>query len=134
VTFLLDSDSLPQFFDLPRRIRTLTPMLWDPGVWLFGLAVALFLAGVLGVVLSTRRVPPDEALGVPGLIPDAGAERQLLQLEAEVERLRAERDELQTVLGRLASLLERRYPQLSPERRAQLVATRDDGEHRAGGS
>ena len=35
---------------------------------------------------------------------------------------------------RLASLLERRYPQLSPERRAQLVTTPDDGEHRAGGS
>lgn len=109
-------------------------MLYDPGVWLFGLAVGLFLAGVLGVVLSTRRVPPDEALGLPGLTADPGAERQLLQLEAEVQRLRAERDELQTVLGRLASLLERRYPQLSPERRAQLVTTRDDGEHRTGGS
>jgi hypothetical protein len=109
-------------------------MLYDPGVWLFGLAVALFLAGVLGVVLSTRRVPPNEALDLPGLGADPGAERQLMQLEAEVERLRAERDELQTVLGRLASLLERRYPQLSPERRAQLVTTPDDGEHRAGGS
>jgi hypothetical protein len=110
-------------------------MLYDPGVWLFGLAIGLFLAGVLGVVLSTRRVPPDEAVGLPGLTADPGAERQLLQLEAEVQRLRAERDELQSVLGRLASLLERRYPQLSPERRAQLVTTRDDdGEHRAGGS
>lgn len=109
-------------------------MLYDPGVWLFGLAVALFLAGVLGVVLSTRRVPPDEALGLPGLPTDPGAERQLVQLEAEVERLRAERDELQTVLGRLASLLERRYPQLSAERRAHLVTTGDDGEHRTGGS
>jgi hypothetical protein len=109
-------------------------MLYDPGVWLFGLAVALFLAGVLGVVLSTRRVSPNEALDLPGLTTDAGAERQLLQLEAEVERLRAERDELQTVLGRLASLLERRYPQLSAERRAQLVTTPDDGEHRTGGS
>lgn len=109
-------------------------MLYDPGVWLFGLAVALFLAGVLGVVLSTRRVPPNEALDLPGLTTDPGAERQLLQLEAEVERLRAERDELQSVLGRLASLLERRYPQLSAERRAHLVATGDDGEHRGGGS
>ena len=108
-------------------------MLYDPGVWLFGLAVGLFLAGVLGVVLSTRRVPPTEAHRLPGLIADPGAERHL-QLEAEVERLRAERDELQTVLGRLAALLERRYPQLSAERRAHLVATGDDREHRAGGS
>jgi hypothetical protein len=49
-----------------------------------------------------------------------------------VERLRAERDELQTVLARLAALLERRYPQLSAERRPHLVATGDDGEHRTG--
>jgi hypothetical protein len=109
-------------------------MLYDPGVWLFGLAVGLFLAGVLGVVLSTRRVPPNEALGMPGIIADPGSERQLLQLEAEVERLRAERDELQSVIGRLAALLERRYPQLSAERKAHLVTTGDDGEHRAGGS
>jgi hypothetical protein len=109
-------------------------MLYDPGVWLFGLAIALFLAGVLGVVFSTRRVPPDEGLGLPGLTADPGSERQLIQLEAEVERLRAERDELQTVLGRLAALLERRYPQLTPERRAHLVASGDDGEHRTGGS
>jgi hypothetical protein len=108
-------------------------MLYDPGVWLFGLAVGLFLAGVLGVVLSTRRVPPDETIGLPGVIGDPGAERQLVQLEAEVERLRAERDELQTVLGRLAALLERRYPQLSAERRAHLVTTGNDGEHRSGG-
>jgi hypothetical protein len=110
-------------------------MLYDPGVWLFGLAVGLFLAGVLGVVLSTRRVLPDEPLGLPGLGADPGAERQLMQLEAEVERLRAERDELQTVLGRLAALLERRYPKLSAEqRRARLVTTGDDAEHRTGGS
>lgn len=106
-------------------------MLYDPGVWLFGLAVGLFLAGVLGVVLSTRRVPPD-AVGLPGILGDPGSGRQLVQLEAEVERLRAERDELQTVLGRLAVLLERRHPQLSAERRAHLVTTRDDGEHRSG--
>lgn len=110
-------------------------MLYDPGVWLFGLAIALFLAGVLGVVLSTRRVPPNEALGLSGLTSDlGGAERQLVQLEAEVERLRAERDELQTVLGRLAALLERRYPQLSPGHRAHLVATGEDAERRTGGS
>lgn len=124
---------LPQSFDLPRRIRTLTVMLYDPGVWLFGLAIGLFAAGILGVVLSTRRVPRGEALEMPGRIADAGSERQLLELEAEVERLRAERDELQQVLGRLAALLERRYPQVSPARRAHLVTTRDDGEHRAGG-
>jgi hypothetical protein len=108
-------------------------MLYDPGVWLFGLAVGLFLAGILGVVLSTRRVPPGEALEMPGLIADAGSERQLLDLEAEVERLRAERDELQNVLGRLAVLLERRYPQLLAKRRAHLVTSGDDGERRAGG-
>jgi hypothetical protein len=108
-------------------------MLYDPGVWLFGLAVGLFLAGILGVVLSTRRVPPSETLGMPGLIADPASDRRLLELEAEVERLRAERDELRGVLGRLAVLLERRYPPLSAERRAHLVTTGDDGEHRAGG-
>jgi hypothetical protein len=124
---------LSQSFDLPRRIRTLTVMLYDPGFWLFGLAVGLFAAGILGVVLSTRRVPPGEALELPGRIADAGSERQLMELEAEVERLRAERDELQHVLGRLAALLERRYPQVSPARRAHLVTAGDEGEHRAGG-
>ena len=100
-------------------------MLSDPGVWLFGLAVGLFLAGILGVVLSTRRVPPHEALGMPGVIADPGSERQLLELEAEVERLRAERDELRGVLARLAALLE--------QRRGHLVTTGDDREHRGGG-
>src|SRR6266851_5027644 len=90
--------SLPQFFDLSRRIRTLTVMLYDPGVWLFGLAVGLFLAGILGVVLSTRRVPPNEAQEVPGIIADPGSELELLE-----------------------------------ERRAHLVTTGDDGEHRGGG-
>src|SRR6266851_4474740 len=90
--------SLPQSFDLPRRIRTLTDMLYDPGVWLFGLAVGLFLAGILGVVLSTRRVPPNEAQEVPGIIADPGSELELLE-----------------------------------ERRAHLVTTGDDGEHRGGG-
>ena len=97
-------------------------MLYDPGVWLFGLAIGLFLAGILGVVLSTRRVPPNEAQEVPGIIADPGSERQLLELEAEVGRLRAERDELRGVLDRLVVLLE--------ERRAHLVTTGDDGEHR----
>jgi hypothetical protein len=115
----------PQFFDLSRRIRTLTVMLYDPGVWLFGLAVGLFLAGILGVVLSTRRVSPAETREVPGIIADPASERRLLELEAEVERLRAERDELRGVLGRLAALLE--------QRRAHLVTTGDDGEHRGGG-
>ncbi len=101
-------------------------MLYDPGVWLFGLAVGLFLAGILGVVLSTRRVPPNEARGMPGIVADPGSERQLLELEAEVERLRAERDELRGVLGRLAVLLE--------ERKAHLVTTGDDGAHRGGGA
>ncbi len=100
-------------------------MLYDPGVWLFGLAIGLFLAGILGVVLSTRRVPPNEAQEVPGIIADPGSERQLLELEAEVGRLRAERDELRGVLDRLGVLLE--------ERRAHLVTTGDDGEHRGGG-
>lgn len=100
-------------------------MLYDPGVWLFGLAIGLFLAGILGVVLSTRRVPPHEAQEVPGPIADPGSERHLLELEAEVKRLRAERDELRGVLGRLVVLLE--------ERRAHLVTTGDDGEHRGGG-
>jgi hypothetical protein len=99
-------------------------MLSDPGVWLFGLALGLFLAGILGVVLSTRRVPPAEALEMPGVIADPRSERQLLELEAEVERLRAERDELRSVLGRLAVLLE--------ERRAHLVTT-GAGKHRGGG-
>jgi len=109
-------------------------MLYDPGVWLFALAVGLFLAGILGVVLSTRRMPANDALGTPAIIADPDSERQLLELEAEVERLRAERDELRSVLGRLAVLLERRYPQLPAERRAHLVAMGDDREHRVGGS
>jgi hypothetical protein len=99
-------------------------MLYDPGVWLFALAVGLFLAGILGVVLSTRRMPANDALGMPAVIADPDSERQLLELEAEVERLRAERDELRRVLGRLAVLLE--------ERRAHLVTT-GAGKHRGGG-
>jgi hypothetical protein len=108
-------------------------MLYDPGVWLFGLAIGLFVAGILGVVLSTRRVPPSDTLGMPGLTGDPAAERLLRELEGEVARLRAERDELRGVLGRLAVLLERRHPQVAAQRRAHLVTTGDDGEHRAGG-
>src|SRR5258705_1978456 len=73
--------SLRQFFDLPPRIRTLTDMLYDPGVWLFGLAVGLFLAWVLGVGLSTRRMPSNDAPGMHGLVSAApDADRHLLEL------------------------------------------------------
>ena len=42
-------------------------MLLDPGLWLFGLAIGLFVAGIVGVVLATRRVPPNEALRMSGV-------------------------------------------------------------------
>lgn len=110
-------------------------MLSDPGFWLFGIAVALLVLGILGVVLSTRRVPPPGSPGaLGGSLTDLGADlARIHALEVEVQRLRAERDELRSVLGRLAVLLDRRYPQLSAERRAHLVATGEDGERRAGG-
>jgi hypothetical protein len=101
-------------------------MLLDPGLWLFGLAIGLFVAGIVGVVLATRRVPPNEALRMSGVVTDPGTDRQLLELEAEVARLRSERDELRGVLGRLVVLLE--------ERRARLVTTGDRGAHRRGGA
>lgn len=117
-------------------------MLFDPGFWLFGLAVGLLFAGILGVVLSTRRVTPEESAGLPGSVPapapEPGSEiLRVHELEAEVEQLRAERDELRGILGRLAVLLDRRYPDLPAGRRAQLVTSAptvpaDDGEHRAG--
>jgi hypothetical protein len=103
-------------------------MLYDPGVWLFGLALALFLAGILGVVLSTRRVPPDETPGLPGSIIDPGSERRLLELEAEIDRLRAERDELRGILGRLAALLERPRRPVPADRKPQLVSTSEEGD------
>jgi hypothetical protein len=114
-------------------------MLYDPGFWLFGLAVGLLFAGILGVVLSTRRVTPDESPGATRSVPEPGSEMvRLHELELEVERLRAERDELRGILGRLAVLLDRRYPELPAGRRAHLVtsgptATADDEEQRAGG-
>ncbi|HSE03300.1 MAG TPA: hypothetical protein VLK35_04005 [Methylomirabilota bacterium] len=109
-------------------------MLSDPGFWLFGLAVALLFLGILGVVLSTRRVPPPESLGAMGSLSDLASDMARVHaLEAEVERLRAERDELRGILGRLAMLLERRAPGKLAERQAHLVTTGDDGERRAGG-
>lgn len=109
-------------------------MLSDPGFWLFGLAVGLLFLGILGVVLSTRRVPPPEALGASGSLSDLGSDgARLHELEAEVERLRAERDELRGILGRLAVLLERRHPPRPADRQAHLVTTGDDAAHRAGG-
>jgi hypothetical protein len=113
-------------------------MLSDPGFWLFGLALVLLSAGILGVVLSTRRVPPAEAPEVlrPFADPQPGEER-VHELEVEVERLRAERDELQSILGRLAALLGRapggRAPGRSAARRPELVPSGDDGEHQPGG-
>jgi hypothetical protein len=106
-------------------------MLSDPGFWLFGLAVSLLALGILGVVLSTRRVPPSEP-GPSVSLSDLGSQiGRVHELQAEVERLRAERDELRGILGRLAVLLGR-APQLAPSRRPQLVATADEGK-RAGG-
>ena len=118
-------------------------MLFDPGFWLFGLAVGLLFAGILGVILSTRRVTPEESAGLPGSVPspapEPGSELRVHELEAEVEQLRAERDELRGILGRLAVLLDRRYPDLPAGRRAGLVpsapaARAADGEHRPGAS
>ncbi|MGH7299127.1 MAG: hypothetical protein ACREKQ_09200 [Candidatus Rokuibacteriota bacterium] len=95
-------------------------MLRDPGFWLFGLAVALLLAGALGVVLSTRRAPPREPTAVadPDPVPGPGPDLTLVhdlqaemqRLGEECERLRAERDELRGVLRRLAVLLDRPRP------------------------
>ncbi|MGH7412721.1 MAG: hypothetical protein ACREKJ_00785 [Candidatus Rokuibacteriota bacterium] len=90
-------------------------MLRDPGFWLFGLAVGLLLAGIVGVVLSTRREPLREAPMAADLIPAPGSDvarvhelqAQVKRLGDECERLRAERDELRGVLGRLAALLNR---------------------------
>jgi hypothetical protein len=111
-----------------------TDMLTDPGFWLFGLAIGLLSLGILGVVLSTRRVPPSDLSGAGSSLTELGSDMARLHaLEAEVERLRAERDELRGILGRLATLLERRVPPRPPDRRPQLVATGDDRERRAGG-
>ena len=109
-------------------------MLHDPGFWLFGLAVGLLFAGILGVVLSTRR-GPHEAPGGAGSVTDPGSEAvRVHELEVEVERLRAERDELRGILGRLAVLLDRRPSERPADRTAHLVtATAEDGEPRTGG-
>lgn len=110
-------------------------MLSDPGFWLFGIAVALLVLGILGVVLSTRRVPPPGSPGaLGGSLTDLGADlARIHALEVEVQRLRAERDELRGILGRLAMLLERRAPSRTADRQAHLVTSGDDGERRAGG-
>jgi hypothetical protein len=119
-------------------------MLSDPGFWLFGLALSLLALGILGVVLSTRRVPPSESPGQSGSLTDLGSEMgRLRELQAEVEHLRAERDELRAILNRLAVILgrasqrpsQRSFFQHPPARRPQLVAsTGDDGEDRADGT
>jgi hypothetical protein len=114
-------------------------MLSDPGFWLFGLALVLLFAGILGVVLSTRRVPPPEAPEAlrPFTDPPGRGER-VHELEVEVERLRAERDELQSILGRLAALLGRapggRAPGRAAARRPELVPSREDRQHQTRGS
>jgi len=89
-------------------------MLLDPVFWLFVLSVALLVIGVLGVVVATRRARRNERLGVPGMSPDLGSDfarihelqTQVKRLGDEYDRLLAERDELETVLTRLAVLLE----------------------------
>jgi len=127
----------PQGFDPGRRTRTLTGMFYDPGFWLFGLAVGLLVLGILGVALSTRRVPSQESPGAAGSVTVPGSEASRLHaLEAEVERLQAERDELRGILDRLALLLDRRPAERSAELRVDLAtarATRGRGEPRPGG-
>jgi len=89
-------------------------MLLDPVFWLFVLSVALLVIGVLGVVVAARRARRNERLGVPGMSPDLGSDfarihelqTQVKRLGDEYDRLLAERDELETVLTRLAVLLE----------------------------
>jgi hypothetical protein len=89
-------------------------MLLDPVLWLFVLSVGLLVAGLLGVVVATRRARLSERQGVPGVSPDVGSDfarihelqTQVKQLGDEYDRLAAERDELEAVLARLAVLLE----------------------------
>jgi hypothetical protein len=89
-------------------------MLMDPVLWLFVLSVGLLVAGVLGVVVATRRARQSERLGVPGVSSDLGSDfarihelqTQVKQLGDEYDRLAAGRDELEAVLGRLAVLLD----------------------------
>jgi hypothetical protein len=92
-------------------------VLRDPIVWLFGLSVALLAAGVLGVFFSTRRdrerersgATPVTELGTQ-LIRFHELQAEIKQLHAEGDRVRAERDELQSVLSRLSALLETTPP------------------------
>jgi hypothetical protein len=88
-------------------------VLGDPILWLFALSVALLAAGVLGVVVSTRRARERErSAGAP--VTELGAQMfrftelqaEIKHLHAEGERVRAERDELQDVLARLSALLD----------------------------
>lgn len=89
-------------------------MLLDPVFWLFVLSVGLLVVGVLGVVVATRRARQSERLGLPGVSPELGSDfarihelqTQVKRLGDEYDRLLAERDELETVLARLAVLLE----------------------------
>ncbi|HEX7216989.1 MAG TPA: ClbS/DfsB family four-helix bundle protein [Methylomirabilota bacterium] len=99
-------------------------MLRDPIVWLFGLSVALLAAGVLGVFFSTRRdrerersgTAPVTELGTQ-LIRFHELQAEIKQLHAEGDRVRAERDELQSVLSRLSALLETAPPAGGSRRR-----------------
>lgn len=89
-------------------------MLLDPVFWLFVLSVGLLVVGLLGVVIATRRARQSEGLGLPGTSAELGSDfarihelqTQVKRLGDEYDRLLAERDELQTVLTRLAVLLE----------------------------
>ena len=98
-------------------------MLRDPIVWLFGLSVALLAAGVLGVFFSTRRDRERERSGAT--VTELGAQlirfhelqAEIKQLHAEGDRVRAERDELQSVLSRLSALLETAPPAGGSRRR-----------------
>ena len=90
-------------------------MLLDPVLWLFVLSAGLLVAGVLGVVVATRRARRGERLGLPGVERDLGSDfarihelnTEVKRLDDECDRLLAERDELEAVLNRLSVLLER---------------------------
>jgi len=91
-------------------------MLLGPVLWVFVLAAALLVVAVVGVVIATRRARQGEPLELPGLVPaDQSSDfSRLHELRAEVKRLGdecdrlvAERDEMESVLNRLAVLLER---------------------------
>ena len=99
-------------------------MLRDPIVWVFGLSVALLAAGVLGVFFSTRRDRERERSGTASvtelgtqLIRFHELQAEIKQLHAEGDRVRAERDELQSVLSRLSALLETAPPAGGSRRR-----------------